>query len=118
MSCAGKDFRAARRIEMSTSQGTASYPSRNQALRSELGRDETSMGATGLSPIDPRAATSTILQNLLLHAPDETVTLDWLICHLGRRSFGIVLLLLGLLACLPGISAVAAVLIPIPAYQM
>ena len=58
------------------------------------------------------------MQNLLLHAPDETVTLGWLMGHLGRRSFGIILLLLGLLACLPGVSAVAGVLIAIPAYQM
>ena len=68
--------------------------------------------------IGPGTPTSTILQNLLLHSPDETVTLGWLMCHLGRRSFGIILLLLGLLACLPGVSAVAGVLIAIPAYQM
>jgi hypothetical protein len=38
--------------------------------------------------------------------------------QLGPRSFGIILLLLGFLACLPGVSAVAGVLIAIPAYQM
>ena len=76
------------------------------------------MGAESLSPIDRRTPTSTVLQNLLLHAPDETVTLGWLMRHLRRRSFGIILLLLGLLACLPGVSGVAGVLIAIPAYQM
>src|SRR4051794_9690154 len=74
--------------------------------------------ASGLRPIDPHTPTSTILQNLLLHAPVETVTLGWLMRHLRRRSFGIILLLLGLLACLPGVSAVVGVLIAIPAYQM
>jgi hypothetical protein len=105
---------------MSTSQGTASYPSRGEAARlrpQRAGRGE-SIGAASLPPDDPRTPTSTILQNLLLHAPDEMVTLGWLLRHLGRRSFGIILLLLGLLACLPGVSALAGILIPIPAYQM
>ena len=75
-------------------------------------------GSCAPAPIDPGTPTSTILQNLLLHAPNETVTLGWLMGHLGRRSFGIILLLLGLLACLPGVSAVAGLLIAIPAYQM
>jgi len=75
-------------------------------------------GSNAPPPIGHDTPTSTILQNLLLHAPNETVTLGWLMGHLGRRSFGIILLLLGLLACLPGVSAVAGVLIAIPAYQM
>lgn len=105
---------------MSTSQGIASYPRHGEPLRSgskSVGHEK-NIGAANLPPIDPRAPTSTILQNLLLQAPDETVTLGWLMRHLGRRSFGIILLLLGLLACLPGVSAVAGVLIAIPAYQM
>jgi hypothetical protein len=69
-------------------------------------------------PIDPRASTSTVLRDLLLHAPAETVTLGWLMSGLGDRSFGIVLLLLGLLASLPGASAVAGVIIAFPACQM
>lgn len=105
---------------MSTSQGTASYPARGEALRSgsERAPRSKSRRATSLPPIDPGTPTSTILQNLLLRAPGETVTLGWLMSHLGRRSFGIILLLLGLLACLPGVSAVAGILIAIPAYQM
>ena len=37
---------------------------------------------------------------------------------LGERSFGLVLLLLGLLATLPGASVVAGILIILPAFQM
>ena len=85
---------------------------------SESAGHEKSIGATTLRPIDSRAPISTILQNLLLQTADETVTLGWLMRRLGRRSFGIILLLLGLLACLPGVSAVAGVLIAILAYQM
>ena len=70
------------------------------------------------SPLKSSPPTSTILQNLLDEATGQTITLGWLIASLGDRSFGIVLLLLGLLACLPGVSAVAGVLIAVPAYQM
>jgi len=71
---------------------------------------------------EPRTAspqpTSTILQDLLLQAPEDGVSLGWLMRGLGGRSFGIVLLLSGLLASLPGVSLVAAIPIMIPAYQM
>ncbi len=65
-----------------------------------------------------RVPTSEILRDLLRHAPGEQVTLAWLIAALGDRSFGIVLLLLGLLALLPGASAVIGLLLAIPALQM
>jgi len=48
----------------------------------------------------------------------ETVTLDWLMRGLGSRSFGVVLLLLALLAALPAVSVVAGVLLVVPAWQM
>lgn len=67
---------------------------------------------------DPSTPTSTILRDLLHHAPSETVTFAWLIHALGERSFGIALLLLGLLACLPGASAIAGAVMAFPAYQM
>ena len=38
--------------------------------------------------------------------------------RLGDRSFGVVLLLLALLGLLPGVSAVAGVLLMVPAFQM
>lgn len=62
--------------------------------------------------------TSTILRDLLQHAATETITLAWLMDRLGERSFGLVLLLLGLLATLPGASVVAGILITVPAFQM
>ena len=68
-------------------------------------------------PTDSRGPTSTVLRALLLRVPGETVSLGWLIDQLGERSFGIVLLLLGLLASLPGASVVV-ILIAVPAFQM
>jgi len=59
-----------------------------------------------------------VLDELLNDAPAERVTLGWLIGRLGARSFGIILLLLGLLGLLPGVSALAGVLLPVPASQM
>lgn len=65
-----------------------------------------------------RTPTSAVLDELLGEAPAERVTLDWLMGQLGDRSFGLVLLLLALLGLLPGVSAVAGVLLMVPAAQM
>jgi hypothetical protein len=65
-----------------------------------------------------RSPTSVVLHDLLGNAPAERVTLGWLLGRLGDRSFGIVLLLLGLLGLLPGVSAFAGVLVTVPASQM
>jgi hypothetical protein len=62
--------------------------------------------------------TSQILETLLEGAPDDQITLSWILAHLRTRSFGIVLLLLGILGLVPVVSPVAGVLISIPAYQM
>src|SRR3712207_2327774 len=66
----------------------------------------------------PRAPTSVVLDGLLGHGAPEQVTLGWLMDRLGDRSFSVVLLLLALLGLLPGVSAVAGVLLAVPAFQM
>jgi hypothetical protein len=65
-----------------------------------------------------RLATSELLEALLTGAPSDRVTLGWLVGSLGDRSFGIVMLVLGLLALLPGASAVVAIVLTVPAFQM
>ena len=65
-----------------------------------------------------RVPTSVVLNGILGEAPAEHVTLDWLIGRLGHRSFGVILLLLALLGLLPGVSAMAGVLLTIVAFQM
>ena len=65
-----------------------------------------------------RAPTSVVLDELLGPEAPEQVTLGWLLGRLGDRSFGVVLLLLALLGLLPGVSAVAGVLLMVPAFQM
>jgi hypothetical protein len=64
------------------------------------------------------APTSVVLDDLLGREAPEQVTLGWLMGRLGGRSFGVVLLLLALLGLLPGVSAVAGVLLVVPAFQM
>jgi hypothetical protein len=64
------------------------------------------------------APASTVLQGLLDDAPADQFTLAWLLDHLHRRSFGFIMLLLALVAMLPGISYVAGLLLAVPALEM
>jgi hypothetical protein len=58
-----------------------------------------------------------VLQRLHDEAPTDHFTLGWLMGSLRRRSFGIIMLLLTLVAIAPGVSIVALLLM-IPAFQM
>src|SRR4029077_17207460 len=76
-----------------------------------------------LKPTPPPAPkafilTSVLLQRLHDEAPAGYFTLGWLMGSLRRRSFGIIMLLLALVAIAPGISIVAGLLLMIPAFQM
>jgi hypothetical protein len=62
--------------------------------------------------------TSVVLEQLLKRAPASEVTLAWLLDNLRTRSFGIVLLLLGVIGMLPVVSPAAGLLLIIPAFQM
>jgi hypothetical protein len=69
---------------------------------------------------DPNALipTSVVLQRLHDEVPTDHFTLSWLMGRLRKRSFGIVMLLLALVAIAPGVSIVAGVLLMIPAFEM
>jgi hypothetical protein len=62
--------------------------------------------------------TSVVLQQLHDEAPTGHFTIGWLMGSLRERSFGIIMLLLALVAMAPGVSIVAGVLLMIPAFQM
>ena len=72
------------------------------------------------SPLDAKAfiPTSVVLQGLHDEAPTDHFTLGWLMGSLRRRSFGIIMLLLALVAMAPGVSIIAGLLLMIPAFQM
>jgi hypothetical protein len=62
--------------------------------------------------------TSELLDELVAQAPDGPVDLEWLLGHLDRRSFGLLLLLLGLLVIIPGVATIATLALLFPAVQM
>jgi len=62
--------------------------------------------------------TSVVLQKLHDELPTDHFTLGWLIGSLRTRSFGMIMLLLALVAIVPGVSIVAGLLLMIPAFQM
>ena len=72
------------------------------------------------SPADPKRLdpTSVVLQRLHDEMPIDYFTLGWLVRSLHKRSFGIIILLLALVAITPGLSILAGLLLMIPAAQM
>ena len=61
---------------------------------------------------------SIVLQRLSDEAPTDYFTLGWLMDSLHQRSFGMIMLLLALVATVPGISLVGSLMLVIPAIQM
>ena len=62
--------------------------------------------------------TSVVLQRLHDEAPKDYFTLGWLMGALSKRSFGLIMLLLAIVATAPGVSIAAGLLLMIPALQM
>jgi hypothetical protein len=61
---------------------------------------------------------SIVLQQLHDGLPADHFTLGWLMHSLHKRSFGIIMLLIALVAITPGLSVLAGLLLMIPALQM
>jgi hypothetical protein len=61
---------------------------------------------------------SIVLKRLIDEAPTDYFTLGWLMDSLHQRSFGMIMLLLALIATVPGISLVGSLVLVIPAIQM
>jgi hypothetical protein len=76
--------------------------------------------SSGAPPADTleHVPVSMMLDALLDRAPAEVVTIEWLIGELRERSFGLVLLLMALIALVPGGSTFIGVLLAYPALQM
>jgi hypothetical protein len=66
----------------------------------------------------PLPHTSPLLEELLSQTPDGPVDLDWLLARLDKRSFGLLLLLLGLLVIIPGVASVASLIVIFPSVEM
>jgi hypothetical protein len=59
-----------------------------------------------------------VLQQLHAEAPRDYFTVGWVMGRLHKRSFGMIMLLLALVATVPGVSIFAGLLLMIPALQM
>lgn len=62
--------------------------------------------------------TSVHLAGLLDRAEGERVSIGWLMEQLGRRSFGLTLFVMAVIAFLPGVSTLVGLLVAWPAVQM
>lgn len=67
--------------------------------------------------IRTRVPTSIVLSDLLRDAPPE-VPIGWILDRLEERSFGLVMLLLALIALVPGLSSIIGLLLLVPSAQM
>ena len=61
---------------------------------------------------------SVVLQELDDAAPADQFTLGWLMGRLQKQSFGLIMLMLAIVAAAPGISVLGGLLLLIPAFQM
>ncbi len=64
------------------------------------------------------ASTSVQLSKMLDRAGGASVSIGWLMEQLGRRSFGVTLLLMAVIAFVPGASTIVGLLVAWPAVQM
>ena len=62
--------------------------------------------------------TSVQLAQMLDRAEDDRVSIEWLVEQLGRRSFGLTLLVMAVIGFVPGASTVVGLLMAWPAVQM
>jgi hypothetical protein len=66
----------------------------------------------------PLVPTSVHLQRMLNRAEGARVSVGWLMDELGERSFGLTLLVMAIVALLPGASTIVGLLIAWPAIQL
>jgi hypothetical protein len=62
--------------------------------------------------------TSDLLKRLINETPKGTIDLDWLLGHLQKRAFGLLLLVLAIADVIPGLGVVSTVAISFPATEM
>src|SRR6478609_606956 len=73
---------------------------------------------TGLPVARQRTPSSRVLEDLLRKAPEDHFTLGWVMSTLHQRSFGVVILFLGVLATAPIGSSVPGIMLTAVAVQM
>jgi hypothetical protein len=62
--------------------------------------------------------TSDLLKRLMDEAPKDKIDLHWLLGHLQKRAFGLLLFILAIAILVPGLGIVASIAIAFPAVEM
>jgi hypothetical protein len=68
--------------------------------------------------VKQQVRTSELLTQLMNEAPKDAVDLEWLLGHLQKRAFGLLLLILAIAILIPGLGIVASIAISFPAVEM
>ena len=68
--------------------------------------------------LSPHVPTSVALTRLLEDASADRVSMAWLISRLGKRSFGLLMLIVAFFGLAPAVAMLAMLLLPFPAIQM
>jgi hypothetical protein len=76
------------------------------------------MGVDAKGDANAPVAASLVLQQLHDQVPQDHFTLRWLLGRLHKQAFGIIILILAVIAVAPGASIVAGALLFIPAIEM
>ncbi len=101
--------------------GRAVFVAAGLWARLQIAADRQEGGALASpSPDEPEALipTSAVLQRLLGEVHADYFTLGWLMGSLRKRAFGVIMVLLAVIALAPGLSILAGLLLLVPAFQM
>jgi hypothetical protein len=66
----------------------------------------------------PHVPTSAALGRMVAEVRDDRISLAWLIAHLHKRSFGLLMFVIALIGLMPGIATLAGLLLIFPAIEM
>lgn len=80
--------------------------------------DDVGLNRAGLPAKKPHTPSSRVLADLLCQAPKGHFSVGWMLSTLHQRSFGVVILILGILATAPIGSTIPSIVLAAVAFQM
>jgi hypothetical protein len=101
--------------ELKTRQEELSTSKKERAAAAAAAMPESTEGQPDANDFIPA---SVVLEQLRHDAPPGYFTLDWLMSKLQKQSFGLLMLVLAIVAAAPGICLIGGLLLLIPAFQM
>src|SRR5260370_14263856 len=104
--------------ELKTLQEELSTCQKERAAAAAAGAPSMPESTEGQPDANDFIPASVILQQLQHDAPSGYFTLDWLMSKLQKQSFGLLMLVLAIVAAAPGICLIGGLLLLIPAFQM